>query len=95
MMRRKWLYAMTIGFTMFAAGGIRDGTDDPAVEVAVLLGKLVPVRQADLALPRFDARKLGPDQAHDALPLEAGAHALCELGMGSLEFRHGGAVGKL
>ena len=51
----------------------------------MLLRKLVPERQLDLAQARFDPGQRGADMRHDALAGEAVADAVGEIGIGGLQ----------
>ena len=69
------------------AGGIGDGRDHAGVKEAMLLRKLVPERQLDLAQARFDPGQRGADMRHDALAGEAVADAVGKLPLfGAAEF---------
>src|SRR5690606_2315909 len=74
-----------------ARGRVGDHADHAAVDEAVLLGNLGPVRQMDLDITGLDQRHLGADQAHRVLEPEARAHALGVVRITGLELRHFGS----
>src|SRR2546428_4190927 len=62
-----------------AAGVVGDHADDPAVDVAFLLGNLVAVGKLDLDTAGLDHAQRRPDQGHRLLAPEALAYVVHKL----------------
>src|SRR6202030_1990724 len=65
-----------------AAGRVGDRADDPRVDVSVLLGEVISIRQLDATIAGSKPAEACPDKPHRALPIEAQANPSLEVRIG-------------